>query len=447
MKRITYIVIVIVFLLFSSPALGLSLETKITPSDADVKQYETTVFELEIRNNQNVKDSFLISVDGPHLEWKMPGDILLVIGPGEKKKTKLSFYPLERGLYEYTITVKSFNFPELVSTEAFSMNVNPRPMAVKDFSAKTTGDSLLLTLNLMSSEDVEAQIDFIIKNGEKTVKTISTTQAVGGSKRIEKTLYIGDFVAGHYSVEAVIGGNIERDEFIIEPVHRIVEEKEVRHGLLYDEVVVAVSNLGNVAEDYEVTSSVEKNLLTGFVTRPKSCFTGQNYRVCSFELNDIQPKSTARIGYRIEYWPTYSQILGIIAVVLVLGSLSYTEITKPRIRKRHFDKKGREHHIILEVKNPHKTVKNVIVRDFVSPLADVVHKFEHMKPIVKKSEAGTEIIWKIGHMKPKEERVLNYRIKPLVEGNLKMPKAYLRYKPKKGKRARVYSRHLVVNAM
>ena len=84
------------------------------------------------------------------------------------------------------------------------------------------------------------------------------------------------------------------------------------------------------------------------------------------------------------------------------------------------------------------------MRDFVSPLAKVAREFEHTKPIIKKSEAGTELIWKIGKMKPREVRVLSYKIKNLVEGNLKMPKAYVRFRDNNGNRVRIYSGHLTI---
>ena len=86
------------------------------------------------------------------------------------------------------------------------------------------------------------------------------------------------------------------------------------------------------------------------------------------------------------------------------------------------------------------------MRDWISPLARVMHEeIKAMKPIIRKSEAGTELIWKLGDIKPKEIRLLNYKIKTFVEGSLKMPRAYMRFITEKGKRAKVYSRSLVVS--
>lgn len=446
MKKLIYIVIVITFLFYSIPALAISLETKVKPKMLKMRQYETAVFNLEIKNNQNIKDSFLINVDGKHLEWKIPGDILLVVGPGEKKTTKISFHPLKTGRYEYTVVVRSFSFPDIISKRTIVLDVEPHSF-IDDINLEMNGDMLTIDIVLISSERLFLPINFIIKNSKGNVlKSFFTRQFIKrGENNIKKIVYVGNLIAGDYILEIVSNDIRKMQSFVIEPIHKVVETRKVKHGFLYDEIIITVNNLGNTVENYKIAERVQKHLLTSFITKPKSCMVSETQRICEFEIKNIKPKTTSKIIYRIEYWPTYMQIFGIIAIISILGSVTYTEVTKPRIKKRHFDKKGSEHHIILEIKNPYKNVKNVIVRDFVSPLADVVYKFEHMKPIIKKSEAGTEIIWKIGHMKPKEERILNYRIKPLVEGILKMPKAYLRYKTKSGKRVRVYSKHLIIN--
>ncbi|MEM5812120.1 MAG: hypothetical protein QW286_00200 [Candidatus Aenigmatarchaeota archaeon] len=43
-------------------------------------------------------------------------------------------------------------------------------------------------------------------------------------------------------------------------------------------------------------------------------------------------------------------------------------------------------------------------------------------------------------MKPREERILQYKVKPLVHGHLKMPKAHLKFSSGKDeKKLRVFS--------
>ena len=79
-------------------------------------------------------------------------------------------------------------------------------------------------------------------------------------------------------------------------------------------------------------------------------------------------------------------------------------------------------------------MSNLVVRDFVPAIATVVKKFDTLAPKIKRKAMGTELTWRIKQLKPKEERILTYRIKPVIEfiGKLKLPKAYLIYKTKSG---------------
>jgi len=86
------------------------------------------------------------------------------------------------------------------------------------------------------------------------------------------------------------------------------------------------------------------------------------------------------------------------------------------------------------------------VRDWVSPLANVLHhEISMLKPLVRRSDAGTELIWKLGDIRPKETRIITYPIKGLVKGSLKMPRAYIRYNKPNGKLNRIFSKPLVIN--
>ncbi len=138
------------------------------------------------------------------------------------------------------------------------------------------------------------------------------------------------------------------------------------------------------------------------------------------------------------------QIAAAATIIFVVASFSLLRAAKPSIMKSSVKKTVNMHSIILEIKNPFlHHLKDVVIRDWVSPLASVMCKeIGTLKPVLKKSGAGTELIWKLGEIKPKEVRYLSYKIKTLVEGNLKMPRAYARFRTPKGGRFRIYSRFL-----
>jgi rRNA processing protein Gar1 len=73
------------------------------------------------------------------------------------------------------------------------------------------------------------------------------------------------------------------------------------------------------------------------------------------------------------------------------------------------------------------------VRDFVPAVATVVERFDTLRPTLRKVTGGTELIWTLDSLRSGEERVLNYRIRPVVDiiGTLKLPVAYVKYLDKK----------------
>ncbi len=104
---------------------------------------------------------------------------------------------------------------------------------------------------------------------------------------------------------------------------------------------------------------------------------------------------------------------------------------------------GKEITISLNLRNrSRKVIRDIVVRDHVSPLAAVVKKFDTLVPNINRKVTGTELTWKIKELKPKEERVLTYKIRPSVDilGQLRLPKAHALFKTKKGKRSRVLSK-------
>jgi hypothetical protein len=86
------------------------------------------------------------------------------------------------------------------------------------------------------------------------------------------------------------------------------------------------------------------------------------------------------------------------------------------------------------------------VRDWVSPLAQVLQEeIESSKPAIRSQDDGTELIWKLGDMKPREERILQYKVRSLVHGSLKMPGAQLKFTAGKGdKKIRLVSNGIIL---
>jgi hypothetical protein len=103
--------------------------------------------------------------------------------------------------------------------------------------------------------------------------------------------------------------------------------------------------------------------------------------------------------------------------------------------------------ISLHVKNKsRKLLNSVTVKDFVPAIATVIKEFGTIEPTIKMKPTGTELTWQVKDIRPREERVLTYKIKPVIEilGSLKLPKAHLVYETKKGRIKRALSKTITI---
>lgn len=446
MKKVL-VAVFVAFMTLVSPAFAASLDVEINPSYKETLQWDFAVLSMGVKNSLDRKESFLITIDGPHLEWKMPGDFFVVVGPGETRYSKIIFLPAMKGDYVYTLRVTSFSHPDIRLEKTFTVSVKERPMGIRNLRAEAAGSDLKVTFDAVSTDQETAKAKMEVVGADGTI-AFSAERPVDadGVSSVTEVLPLKGLQAGQYTVRVSMGKDTLEARFSLAPLSRVTSTSVVTTGSLYDEVVITVVNDGNIVEDYTLRQDMPSGTMTGFVTKPQRCVNTESGKECEFVVKDLGIGETRQVTYRIEHWPTYAQYAAGILVVALLGVFSVAEVSKPKINKKVMrGGKGKNHHtVMLEIKNPLKEIDSVIVRDFVSPLARVPEMFEHLAPIVRRSEAGTELIWKIGKMKPREVRVLSYRMKPLVGGQLKMPRAYLRYRGNKGERIRVASAHLTV---
>ncbi|MCK5021401.1 MAG: hypothetical protein KAS32_30595, partial [Candidatus Peribacteraceae bacterium] len=155
--------------------------------------------------------------------------------------------------------------------------------------------------------------------------------------------------------------------------------------------------------------------------------------------------ATEEISYTISRIPLLVGSFIVVFCVIALLGMGTVKVRAPNIKKKYI-KKGNDHLIILEIRGPMaKTLNNVLVKDRVSPLGKVMPEFDGPKPVVRESETGTELIWRIGDMKPRSEIFLTYKIKPLIDAQqLKMPRAHLTYRTADERKINVFSKQIVL---
>ncbi len=430
------------------------IELSVEDEYAKTDLYDLATFWINATNRMDFRSDFIITISGLHSEWAVPGVFLISLDRNEETRIPVRFYPIgdDYGLFEYDIIFSPAQFPELNRSQKVKLDVIP-PVIINKIDLQISEPQLIAGIEIDSRRRQSIGIILELKDSKGSIiSTDSLYQEAEGIEQINASLSIPEIMpAGNYTLFVSIEGkNISASRtFEVEPVHDIVTTTERRVTLLGEEIVVNVYNNGNIAEkDYVVYQSSPPGFLTAFATNPESCTqdTKDGGTVCRYVIDEIKPGMSAQVSYSILYWPTLAQYGIGILIIAIMIAFTFISITKPKITKKYSKKGKGSYNIILEIRNNSlKSLDNVIMRDWVSPLANFVHEESAaIKPILRKSDAGTELIWKLGSIGPKEVRYITYKIKTAFIGSLKMPRAYARFVTSKGKRARVYSRHIVL---
>lgn len=162
---------------------------------------------------------------------------------------------------------------------------------------------------------------------------------------------------------------------------------------------------------------------------------------------DLQPRGiegdSCTIEYRINYWMLY--LAGL--VVLGMAVLAYTELQKPHIKKRHARKKNK-FRIHIDLKNRgSRPLRNVTVVESVPSVMRLLGQYSIKPSSVRVKKDKIEVTWRIGTLKPGEERVLSYSMKPrlAVEGGLRLPPVRIKATNHKGETVEAESGRSVVS--
>jgi len=138
---------------------------------------------------------------------------------------------------------------------------------------------------------------------------------------------------------------------------------------------------------------------------------------------NLAPGETTAVSYRIRYWPPLVVLSVLFAGIILLKRL-YTGVTFSKQARR--TEEGIKVHLEVENRSSHR-IDDLEVTDFVPDIATVQEEFPMAKPVIRKTNNGTRLVWEIESMAPGEQRVFEYTIKPLVEveGGVTLPEAEL----------------------
>jgi len=428
---------------------------------------QTNTIKILIKNNRGVEDTFYFSLWGGPSLWTTTDIPWVNLNAGETIDITLNIEPprdAEPGTQVLSFSVLSLNSDVTESQEIYLDIVRGSDVFIYDIELEKQtfkpGETIVMkpiVTNLNKNNPLEVSVITEILKNDLIVQKFGESVTIE-PKSTKKLTYVFEVKninePGDYEIKVVAKNALNKilDErkitFKIETIHKIDEQKETKNSILYVDVAIIITNNGNLVEkNLEVVESmpaIYKNFLYPEI-EPVSQDEKENRVIYTWLIDELKSGQTIFIKYQLRFTNVViTACILIIAVVWIVWLFF-----KPIIKKNYigFLAEKQEITISLSLKNKgRKTLNNLIVKDIVPPLASVVKKFETLEPKVVRKSNGTELTWKIKQLRPKEERILTYKIKPIIEisGGLKLPKAFFTFETKKGKKKRILSKMVTI---
>ncbi len=460
---------VMAFLISHAVALADDNPIGITVETIDSIAYpgEYAEYEISVTNNLNTEKRMKIFVFGTYLSWITLEKSIIDLDAGETQKFKLYLSPAygtpERS-YKYQIKACALDSQSVVDSELCSEKdatiFVKEKSKLKVASFKTVKETyepneeikVLIVLNNTGTTDISGYYLELetTQNGETRTQRIEIPVIKHGEERtiteilnLDKYSSKGDYgITGTLFNENSEALSTDLCAFSINEKAVIEKTQTITPGIFSKSFEILIKNEGNKEErvSHKETLSAQAWLYSVKQSDVEVKTIEGNYQwVCALKSGE-----SCSVSYRINYWIIYLLVI----IITGIGIFLFYEIEKPHIHKKVM-KKGEEHIVHIEVRNrSNKTLHRVEVSDFAPSIFKFVEDFHTVKPnVIKKRKNGVELLWKIGRLEAREERVLTYKVKLRLEvcGGVHMPKAKIKAVTKRGKSYSVESRKVLMS--
>jgi hypothetical protein len=420
------------FLVLSAVSFAQDFTVSVNTNDYYVAAQQDYVT-MAIHNNLS-EDWFSVAMIGPE-DWvkiDMSSSLIKVPSSGDSVIKILVFPPKDVVplIYPYKYLYKVTRAGTNSSIEdSFQIKIKQITNAIiKNFKLSCTEctDSVDVsgTVYNVGSNPIELSLVFNIGGRQKTVNLGYVN--IYGKQDFSTSFSLEGMQPGEYGVDTElmdVSGNrmySESGSFSIPSIENVIYDKNVSSTIFGSFVTVSAVNMGNTNSDVDLTS-INPSSWYSMYSGPTP--TGMSITDNYFWRFTLSPNQAKSISYSEIYWPTYAIILlFVLAIVLVYLQSSAFSLSKNIMGDRTF-RPGKEISVSLNLKNKKGDIDKAIVKDVVPNGYSIVSKFETVKPTIRKVPEGVELNWKVSKLKPDEERVFHYTIKPSEDKRETLPAA------------------------
>lgn len=433
-----------VFFILMSSVYALEIDHEIVQGEA-LPGNEVS-HKLFLRNNEQIRLD--IELSSPDLNWILDKeDYKISLDPDESRTIELSFKPLAEekaipGHYgirifidtqstriERILPAKVLKYSEVLSAEfSPAAQIDPRRGAILRLFVQNNKNVVLEDLNLeITSQHFQFTRTFSL--GKK--ESINLEFPV----KLDPDTVMGDYQA---EIKVILGSNTLVTQQLPYKVQEYEDLKEIvtpSYGFLTSSESVLENNEGNI----QVSTTVARQFgwlsykFTSFSAQPSRVTENEEGFLVEWDIN-LQPKEQLQLEYTTNY-----RLLAAIILIIILALVAWYVFRKrnaivldKRVLAMHTETGSvRVVKIILNARNRgNMPVSNLRVVDRVPSVIKAPTQYGSLKPMhVKAAPEGTTMVWDFAHIRPREEKIISYRLEGKIQvlGRIVLPSAIAKY--------------------
>jgi hypothetical protein len=401
-------------------------------SYGEVLAEDTINVAVTVHNDYGSEELFLISqplAAPPAYTWASADKGSLIIPAYSDGTFTIKITPASNavaGNYRYEFTIKRNSNGETLSQE-FQITVKQRQSAggVRlNLSCSQCTNNVGVTANVENFGTTKLN-DAMLKVtlGDQTADLSAGELNLSGKKQLTTSFNVLYWKPGQYALSAELtanGQSLDRKtvEFTIPEVKNIVITQNVQTTPWSKNVLLNAQNLGNVLGTADIKAQVTQASTVSISYSQPPTTLGDEWTWTT----ELKPGENYQVSYTEFYWP-----VPIVILLVVLGAAYIYLYTTAIGMKKRAVKHGSEWSVSINIKNRGSAAEGVVVRDVIPHHFTLSGTFETLKPIARKTDTGTELIWRVGGIKRGEEKLLHYKMTARTPfGSVKLPAARLR---------------------
>jgi len=391
---------------------------------------------VTIYNNGANNEWFSISMIGMPLEWINVDPYLIKIPAGKSSQVKIYITPGAESTpatYSYHLTVKRTSDSSKFEEDVLIVVEQDTDAVVKSLKhscdTPCLEDEVNITAVIENVGSVPISMRYVLSVGDEKFEKDLDALSVRSLRDISQKVELGLFSPDTYEIKAELFDNNGNNLFtatkslVIPEIKNIKYESDMKSNLLGRFIIATATNKGNVKDTANLKVDYSGDWYAVYSGPEPEEKVANRYMWNS----ELEPGESIDIKYTEFFWVTPAIIL----IILMIGLGTYIFFTLVKIRKSvSYDRilPDKEIMVSLDLRNMYKTMESVVVRDIVPRGFKVVGKFPTIKPVMRHIPAGTEMIWRVGKLRKREERLLHYKIKPTddIKGDVELSQATIR---------------------